>query len=140
MSLPVGGKADAAKAPMINSFDALKGAFVTDLAMLEASEFGVTVTDAEQRHLYEDVAGTTTAGKTGGAPATPGGASPSTPTSTTAPQPGADKKHVGPSGHEKIDIDRLDLEELTKRLFPRLRSSLRQELIVDRERAGRLSH
>jgi hypothetical protein len=39
-----------------------------------------------------------------------------------------------------IDLERLDLGELTRRLYPRVRDSLRHELLVDRERAGRLNH
>jgi hypothetical protein len=140
-STPVGGKTDAGKAGVIDSWDALKGAFVTDLVTLEAAEFGITLTDDERKGIY-DPAGASKSG----APKTADGSTPTSPAPTT-PSPttpsgpgGADKKHIGPSGHEKIDLDRLDLEELTKRLFPRLRSSLRQELIVDRERAGRLNH
>jgi hypothetical protein len=40
--------------------------------------------------------------------------------------------------HE-IDIHRLDMEALSKRLYDHLRSRLRQELLVDRERAGLLT-
>ena len=38
-----------------------------------------------------------------------------------------------------VDIDRLDMEELSVRIYSRLRSRLRQELLVDRERAGLLT-
>ncbi len=38
-----------------------------------------------------------------------------------------------------VDIDRLDMEELSTRIYSRLRSRLRQELLVDRERAGLLT-
>jgi len=126
---------------VIDSWDALKGAFVTDLVTLEAAEFGITLTDDERKGIY-DPAGASKSGATKTADgSTPTSPAPTTPSPTTPSGPGgADKKHIGPSGHEKIDLDRLDLEELTKRLFPRLRSSLRQELIVDRERAGRLNH
>ena len=41
--------------------------------------------------------------------------------------------------HHHIDINDLDLEELSARLYSRLRSRLRLELLVDRERAGQLS-
>jgi hypothetical protein len=136
---PPGGKADAGNLGVIDSWDALKGAFVTDLVTLEAGEFGITLTDEERKAIYDPSVGSTTATKTPAGPPTPG-QSPAPPSPSGAPPPGANNKHVGPSGHEKIDIDRLDLEELTKRLFPRLRTSLRQELIVDRERAGRLNH
>jgi hypothetical protein len=111
----------------IDSFSALGRALVTDLAVLEAGEFGVTLSDDELKSMWS-----------------PTGAKAATPTTTppTTPTPGgtSDTKHIGPSGHEKIDLDRIDFEELSKRLFPRLRSSLRQELLVDRERSGRLNH
>jgi hypothetical protein len=38
-----------------------------------------------------------------------------------------------------IDLERVDMEELSARLYDRLRSRLRLELMVDRERAGLLS-
>ncbi len=41
--------------------------------------------------------------------------------------------------HHQVDINDLDLEELSARLYSRLRSRLRLELLVDRERAGQLS-
>jgi TT viral ORF2 len=41
--------------------------------------------------------------------------------------------------HHHVDINDLDLEELSARLYTRLRSRLRRELLVDRERAGRLT-
>jgi hypothetical protein len=42
-------------------------------------------------------------------------------------------------GEERIEIDRIDLDELSARLYDRLRSRLRLELLVDRERAGLLT-
>jgi hypothetical protein len=47
--------------------------------------------------------------------------------------------HVGPSGHETIDLEHLDLDDLSSRIYSRLRSKLRLELLVDRERAGFLT-
>ncbi|HTI20375.1 MAG TPA: DUF4157 domain-containing protein [Kutzneria sp.] len=41
--------------------------------------------------------------------------------------------------HHHVDINDLDLEELSARLYSRLRSRLRLELLVDRERAGQLT-
>jgi hypothetical protein len=38
-----------------------------------------------------------------------------------------------------IDIEKIDLDELSTRLYDRLRSRLRLELLIDRERAGLLS-
>lgn len=43
------------------------------------------------------------------------------------------------TGHHRVDINDLDLEELSARLYSRLRSRLRLELLVDRERAGQLT-
>jgi len=43
------------------------------------------------------------------------------------------------TAHHQVDINDLDLEELSARLYSRLRSRLRLELLVDRERAGQLS-
>ena len=52
--------------------------------------------------------------------------------------PERDKDMHG-SEQEPIDLDRLDLEDLTNRLYDRLRGRLRLELLVDRERAGVLT-
>ena len=41
--------------------------------------------------------------------------------------------------HRTIDTDDLDLDELSTRLYDRIRSRLRLELLLDRERAGLLS-
>jgi hypothetical protein len=40
---------------------------------------------------------------------------------------------------ENIDLDKVDMEELSARLYDRLRSKLRLELLIDRERAGLLT-
>jgi hypothetical protein len=54
--------------------------------------------------------------------------------------------HQQPGEHEnaalregRIDIEQIDLDELSTRLYDRLRSRLRLELLIDRERAGLLS-
>lgn len=46
---------------------------------------------------------------------------------------------TGDTAHHHVDINDLDLEELSARLYSRLRSRLRLELLVDRERAGQLT-
>jgi hypothetical protein len=46
---------------------------------------------------------------------------------------------ASPTGHEHLDLDHLDLDELSDRLYNRLRRRLRTELLVDRERAGLLT-
>jgi hypothetical protein len=38
-----------------------------------------------------------------------------------------------------FNLDQLDLDELSSRLYDRLRSRMRVELLVDRERSGRLT-
>ncbi|WP_181043537.1 DUF4157 domain-containing protein [Actinokineospora auranticolor] len=58
------------------------------------------------------------------------------------PKPKATPKPQQPDQAEdadEIDIDRLDLDELSTRLYDRLRSRLRMELLIDRERAGLLT-
>jgi hypothetical protein len=128
----------ATSSGVIDSASALWGALVTDLAVIEAGEFGITLTDDELKGLSTpDPATKPTPAKSSDASQPPAPGAP--PTATTTPIP-RDTKHIGPSGHEKIDLDCIDFEELSKRLFPRLRSSLRQELLVDRERSGRLNH
>ena len=48
--------------------------------------------------------------------------------------------HGRPSQEEHpFNLDQLDMEELTARLYDRLRSRMRMELLVDRERSGRLT-
>ncbi|HUP71616.1 MAG TPA: DUF4157 domain-containing protein [Acidimicrobiales bacterium] len=138
-TLPMGSETDAGTELVIDSWSVPEGASATHLVVFDVGELDTTSTENERPGIYEPAAPSN-------AQTTDGSASPATPVSTSAPPAtgpapgGSETKLVGPSGHEKIDIDRLDLEELTKRLFPRLRSSLRQELIVDRERAGRLNH
>jgi hypothetical protein len=46
---------------------------------------------------------------------------------------------LSPTGRPQIDTDDLDLDELAGRLYDRLRSRLRMELLLDRERAGMLT-
>jgi hypothetical protein len=50
-----------------------------------------------------------------------------------------DQASVGSAGHEQLDIEHLDLEELATRIYGRLRRRLRAELLIDRERAGLLT-
>ncbi|WP_285503334.1 DUF4157 domain-containing protein [Actinokineospora sp. NBRC 105648] len=51
----------------------------------------------------------------------------------------ADTRAHGRRGGGEIDLDRIDLDELSTRLYDRLRSRLRLELLIDRERAGLLT-
>jgi len=50
-----------------------------------------------------------------------------------------DGRQRAESGRPAIDPDDIDLEELTAKLYDRIRSKLRLELLLDRERAGLLS-
>jgi hypothetical protein len=50
--------------------------------------------------------------------------------------PGRPLSHTG---RPQIDTDDLDLDEIAVRLYDRLRTKLRMELLLDRERAGLLS-
>jgi Domain of unknown function (DUF4157) len=54
------------------------------------------------------------------------------------PQPAPVAAAVDPSD-QPIEIERLDLEQLTARLYDRLRNRIRMELLIDRERAGLLT-
>jgi hypothetical protein len=50
------------------------------------------------------------------------------------------KAHGRPSQEDHpFNLDQLDLDELSTRLYDRLRSRMRLELLVDRERSGRLT-
>jgi hypothetical protein len=78
-------------------------------------------------------------------PATPASASVSTGvdaetlvpiTATGSAAPGDDQSALRDG---QLDLERLDLEELTAMLYDRLRSRLRLELLIDRERAGLLT-
>jgi hypothetical protein len=58
--------------------------------------------------------------------------------STAAQTTGATASTVTTAQHH-VDINDLDLDDLSARLYSRLRSRLRLELLVDRERAGQLT-
>jgi hypothetical protein len=50
-----------------------------------------------------------------------------------------DDRPLGESGRPLLGPHDIDLDELTLRLYDRIRSRLRLELLLDRERAGLLS-
>ena len=61
-----------------------------------------------------------------------------------SPQPGANGHHtttgnVTPAGHDELSLEGVNLTDLTDRIYDRLRSRLRTELLIDRERAGLLT-
>jgi hypothetical protein len=53
----------------------------------------------------------------------------------------AEKQAHGRASQEEhpFNLDQLDMDDLTARLYPKLRSKMRNELLVDRERSGRLT-
>jgi hypothetical protein len=61
----------------------------------------------------------------------PGGMGPAVHTDPSRP--------LSATGRPQVDTDDLDLDELAGRLYDRLRSRLRMELLLDRERAGMLT-
>jgi hypothetical protein len=71
-----------------------------------------------------------TAGPEGAELAGGAGADPSTAAVATAQPPSA------PGGTEAAERPELDLDELARRLYDRIRRRLRAELLIDRERAG----
>jgi hypothetical protein len=44
-----------------------------------------------------------------------------------------------PHNEDQIDVDKIDVEELVARIYDRVRSRLRSEFLIDRERAGLLT-
>ncbi|SDH80499.1 protein of unknown function [Actinokineospora alba] len=67
-----------------------------------------------------------------------GGRRPDSATSSTS-RAGTGAADMHGSEEEPVDLDRVDLEDLTARLYDRVRSRLRLELLVDRERSGWLT-
>lgn len=67
-----------------------------------------------------------------------GGRRPDSATSGTG-RAGAGTADMHGSEEEPVDLDRVDMEDLTARLYDRVRSRLRLELLVDRERSGQLT-
>lgn len=66
------------------------------------------------------------------------GAAPATAAAGT-PAAAAAAAHGHDGDHARIDLSHIDMEELAVRIYDRLRSRLRRELLVDRERAGLLT-
>ena len=70
-------------------------------------------------------------------PGTPGGGQPPTAATQGAGQGQSALQH--PHNEDMIDVDKLDVEELVTRIYDRVRSRLRNEFLIDRERAGLLT-
>ena len=47
--------------------------------------------------------------------------------------------HGSPHNPEQVDVDKIDVEDLVTRIYDRVRSRLRNEFLIDRERAGLLT-
>ena len=129
-------------------FQALGTALGGDIVNAEIGLFGSLLGfDSEfERGLHNEVAaqhgaattpaapGTTTAPHTDPAHTDPAAAHAAAAHTAAASHPGA--------AHETVDRivgDPYALDELATRLYPTIRSRLRQELLVDRERAGLLA-
>ncbi|HEY0638289.1 MAG TPA: hypothetical protein VGD67_11635, partial [Pseudonocardiaceae bacterium] len=106
----------------IRSFDRLGGEMALGMMDLVGGNM-FTLTGEQEREITGRPA-----------PAAGGGG-----TGTGSGSGGASGAHHDGADAEHIDTDRLDLDELAVRLYDRLRSRLRSELLVDRERAGLLS-
>ena len=62
-----------------------------------------------------------------------------TPHAGRTPIPTHHRPRTSPTGEPMVEVSRLDMEQLAERLYPNIRSRLRQELLIDRERAGMLT-
>jgi hypothetical protein len=101
----------------IRSWHDLGTAATSDFADVVGSSFGL---DMAQLTAAQPAAAVTTNAATPAAAATGAGA-------------------AHPDQHKLIEADDIDLDELGHRLYDRIRSRLRLELLLDRERAGLLS-
>ena len=145
-------------ATMGGRFGALGNALAGDLAHAELGFFGSALgfDTAFERSLHSQVTpGATAGGAAHGAAGTPG-AHTDAPHTGSAAHPDAahaaaggahaDAAHAGAAhpgaAHDAVENivgDPYALDELATRLYPNIRSRLRQELLIDRERAGLLA-
>ena len=133
-------------------FEALGAALGGDIANAEIGFFGSLLGfDSEfERGLHNEVDGqhgaaaaTTATGTTPGGTTTPH----TDPAHTDAASAHAAAAHTAAASHpgaahetvDRIVGDPYALDELATRLYPTIRSRLRQELLIDRERAGLLA-
>jgi hypothetical protein len=132
---------------MRERFAGLGSALVGDIAHAEVGIFGSMLgfDSGFERGLHEDIArqGAAGAGAHGDAAhpdaAHPDAAHPAA-AHPDAAHPGA--AHTSQAAHETVEHivgDPYALDELATRLYPTIRSRLRQELLIDRERAGLLA-
>ena len=113
----------------IRSFRQFGGELALGMVDLMGGGMGIDLTADEEN----DIRGRSATSGAAGGSGTDTGARSATGTQQAAGQHG---EH--PDG-ELIDPDRMDLDELAVRIYDRLRTRLRRELLVDRERAGLLS-
>jgi hypothetical protein len=115
------------------------GALLHDYENFVGSPFGI---DFDQIQDLQTGGGTGGAGSGGAGAAAgthpggqggPGAAAMGPPIHTDPARP------LSHTGRPQIDTDDLDLDEIAVRLYDRLRTKLRMELLLDRERAGLLS-
>jgi hypothetical protein len=132
---------------MRERFAGLGSALVGDIAHAEVGIFGSMLgfDSGFERGLHEDITrqGAAGAGAHGDAAhpdaAHPDAAHPAA-AHPDAAHPGA--AHTSQAAHETVENivgDPYALDELATRLYPTIRSRLRQELLIDRERAGLLA-
>jgi Domain of unknown function (DUF4157) len=133
-------------ATMGGRFSALGDALVGDVANAEIGFFGSLLgfDDKFEKGLHDEVSGHHAATDTGGTthPDAAHAAAATHPDATHAAHAHADSVHQGSEGHQAVDHivgDPYALDELATRLYPNIRSRLRQELLIDRERAGLLA-
>jgi Domain of unknown function (DUF4157) len=135
----------------------LAGTSGTELVGLYTDELGVQLSQDEWQQVRRDLGanapaggGATVAGAAAGAQERATGS----PTAESGGDAGAQSSRhgtrqvgpasagestIGPGGHEHLDLDHLDLDDLSERIYGRMRRLLRMELLVDRERAGLLT-
>jgi hypothetical protein len=103
-----------------------------DLGGVLSAPWGIDIGALDQ----QDPGATTGTGR----PGTGAGAGASTAGTAAGPVVRTDpSRPLSTTGRPQIDTDDLDLDELAGRLYDRLRSRLRMELLLDRERAGMLT-
>jgi ribosomal protein L12E/L44/L45/RPP1/RPP2 len=119
------GYGQQTKEQPIRSWHDLGTAVSNDLSDLVGSSFGLDIAE-----LTRADAAASSAAASGAA------ASPAAGSAASGAAASTDGHH---DQHKKIEPDDIDLDELGHRLYDRIRSRLRLELLLDRERAGLLS-
>jgi hypothetical protein len=116
----------------IRNWGEFREALTNDLVDGIVSPFGVDTASLLGDDTTTGAGGSATA--TGGPAATGDGDGAGAAAGTTGDRPLSET-----TGRPMVDTDELDLDDLALRLYDRIRSRLRLELLLDRERAGLLS-